>query len=79
MSVHFTKEHILARPDAGFYSQDKLTLLKRIFENACNDAHITDKIIRDELANKLLIAGKDFEDEDRLITFMKKAIAQLRR
>lgn len=79
MSVHFSKDSILARPDSGFYSPDKLTLLKRIFENACNDAHITEKPIRDELANKLLIAGKNFQDEDRLITFMKKAIAQLRR
>lgn len=79
MSVHFSRESILARPDSGFYSPDKLTLLKRVFENACNDAHITEKPLRDELAKKLLIAGKDFEDEDRMIMFMKKATAQLRR
>ena len=35
MIIHFSKERISARPDAGYYSPEKLTLLKRIFENAC--------------------------------------------
>lgn len=79
MSIHFTKESIFARPDSGYYSPEKLTLLKRIFENACKDAGITEKAIQDDLAIKLLLAGKTFEDEDRLIKLMKNAIANLRR
>lgn len=79
MSVLFDKNSISARPDAGYYSPEKLTLLKRIFENACKEADVRDKETRDSLANQLLVAGKTFEDENALIEFMKKAIAQSRR
>jgi hypothetical protein len=78
MSVHFCKESISAQPDTGYYSPEKLTLLKRIFDSACKEAGIADKAIWDDLANKLLVAGKTFVDEDRLIEFMKKAIVHLR-
>ena len=78
MSIHFSKESISARPDNGYYSPEKLTLLKRIFDSACKEARITDKAIRDNLASKLLVAGKTFVDEDRLIEFMKKTIGHLR-
>ncbi len=79
MSIHFSKENISARPDSGYYSPEKLTLLKRIFDTSCKEAGITIKAVRDDLAIKLLIAGKNFESEDKLIELMKKSIAQLRR
>lgn len=77
MSIHFSKESISARPDSGYYSPEKLAILKRIFDKACKDARITDKSIRDSLASKLLGAGRIFDSEDILIEFIKKAIAKL--
>ena len=79
MSILFSKESILARTDSGYYSPEKLTLLKRIFDNTCKEAGIADKATRDELASKLLVAAKTFVDEDSSIEFMRKAIAHLRR
>ena len=78
MNIHFSKDSISARPDCGYYSPEKLNLLKRIFDTACKEAHVTEKAIRDDLANKLLTAGKTFEDEDRLTEFMKNAVTELR-
>ena len=75
MSIHFSKESISARPDSGYYSPEKITLLKRIFDNACNKAEIVEQHQRDCLALKLLAAGKNFEDEAALIDLVKRSIA----
>jgi len=75
MSIHFSKDSIFARPDSGYYSPEKVTLLKRIFDNACNKARITEQHQRDFLAQKLLAAGKNFEDEAALIDVVKRSIA----
>ena len=79
MSVHFSKERISARPDAGYYSPEKLTLLKRIFDNVCKTAGIIEQRERDSIADDLIVAGKTFRDEAALIEFTKKAIAKFRR
>lgn len=79
MSLHFSKENILARPDSGYYSPEKITLLKRIFDNACKNAGIIEQRERDSLASKLLVAGKTFEDEAALIEFAKRSISSYRR
>ena len=79
MSIHFSKERISTRPDSGYYSPEKLTLLKRIFDNACNTAGIIEQHERDSIADGLLVAGKTFRDEAALIEFTKKAIAKYRR
>ena len=75
MSIHFSKESISARPDSGYYSPEKITLLRRIFDNACNKAKIVEQHQRDFLALKLLAAGKNFEDEAALIGLVKRSIA----
>ena len=79
MSIHFSKDSILARADSGYYSPEKVTLLKRIFDNACNKARITDQHQRDFLAQKLLAAAKNFQDEAALTNLMRKSIANYRR
>ena len=79
MSVHFSKERISARPDAGYYSPEKLTLLKRIFDNVSKTAGIIEQGERDSIADDLIVAGKTFRDEAALIEFTKKAIAKFRR
>ena len=79
MSIHFSKEGISARPDSGYYSPEKLTLLKRIFDNACNTAGIIEQGERDSIVDGLLVAGKTFRNEDSLIEFTKKAITKFRR
>ena len=75
MSIHFSKESISARPDSGYYSPEKITLLRRIFDNACNKAKFVEQHQRDFLALKLLAAGKNFEDEAALIGLVKRSIA----
>lgn len=75
MSIHFSKESISARPDSGYYSPEKITLLKRIFDNACNKAGIVEQNQRDFLAQKLLAAGKNFENEAALIDLVRRSIA----
>ena len=77
MSIHFAKESISARPDSGYYSPEKLALLKRIFDKACKNSCVTDQSIRDNLASKLIGAGRIFDSEDVLIEVIKKAIAKL--
>ena len=79
MSIHFSKDSIFARPDSGYYSPEKITLLKRIFDNACKNAGIIEQHQRDFLARKLLAAGKIFEDEAALIDLTKRSIASYRR
>jgi hemoglobin-like flavoprotein len=79
MSIHFSKDSIFARADSGYYSPEKVTLLKRIFDNACNKARITEQHQRDFLAQKLLAAAKNFQDEAALTNLMKKSIANYRR
>ena len=69
----------MARADSGFHSPEKVTLLKRIFDNACNKARTTEQHQRDFLAQKLLAAAKNFQDEAALTNLMKKSIANYRR
>ena len=78
MSIHFSKDSIFARADSGYYSPEKVTLLKRIFDNACNKAKITEQHQRDFLAQKLLAGAKNFQNEAALIDLMKKSIANYR-
>jgi hypothetical protein len=79
MSIHFSKVSILARADSGYYSPEKVTLLKRILDNACNKARVTEQHQRDFLAQKLLAAAKHFQDEAALTDVLKKSIANYRR
>ncbi len=78
MSIHFSKDSITARPDSGYYSPEKITLLRRIFDNACNKAEIVEQNQRDFLALEVLAAGKNFENEAALIDLLKRSIASYR-
>ena len=75
MSRFLTPQSVAARPDAGYFSPEKLVMLKRIFDAACKEASITAKDERDAIAIKLLVASKTIDDEVSLIVVMKDAIA----
>jgi hypothetical protein len=77
LSIHFTKGSKSERYYSGYYGPVKLFLLKRVFENACKEATIIDKDLRDTLAGQLLMAARAFEDEPNLVEFMQKAIADV--
>ena len=81
MTTKFTLESIALREDASYFSPEKLALLKRIFDLACEEAEIPSdaKDKRDELAIRMLVASKITEDEPSLIAFAQKVIAEFRR
>lgn len=68
-----------ARPDASYFSPEKLAMFKRIFDAACKEASITAKDERDAIAIELLVASKTSDDEAALIAVVKEAIAGYRR
>ena len=75
MSKVLTPESVAARPDASYFSPEKLAMLKRIFDSVCNEENIVSEKQRDELAANLLEASKFSRDENTLIAVMKYDIA----
>jgi hypothetical protein len=79
MSRFLTPQSVAARPDASYFSPEKLAMFKRIFDAACKEANITAKDERDAIAIKLLEAGKTSDDEATLIAVVKDVIAGYQR
>lgn len=79
MSKFLTPESVATRPDASYFSPERLAMLKRIFESVCNEENIVSEEQRDELAANLLEASKLTGDEKTLIAVMKYDIAGYRR
>jgi hypothetical protein len=79
MSKILTPESVATRPDASYFSPERLEMLKQIFESVCNEENIVSKEHRDDLAFKLLMASKSTDDEGTLIAAMKRAIAGYRK
>jgi hypothetical protein len=75
MSKFLTPESVATRPDASYFSPEKLAMLKRVFDAACKEASITAKDERDAIAIELLVASKASDDEATLIAVVKEAIA----
>jgi hypothetical protein len=79
MSKVLTPESVATRPDASYFSPEKLAMLKRIFDAACKEASITATDERDAIAIELLVASKTSDDEATLIAVVKEAIAGYQR
>jgi len=79
MSKFLTPESVAARPDASYFSSERLAILKRIFDAVCKEENIVSDVQRDELAANLLEAGKFTRDEQTLIAVMKFDIAGFRK
>jgi hypothetical protein len=79
MSKILTPESVATRPDASYFSPEKLAMLKRVFDAACKEASITAKDERDAIAIELLVASKASDDEATLIAVVKEAIAGYQR
>jgi hypothetical protein len=78
MTTPFLENWNSGRIDSSYYSPERLTLLKRIFDNTCTNSCIPDGEMRDYLASELLVAGQSYMDEDKLILFMNTTIGRLR-
>ena len=79
MSKVLTPESVATRPDASYFSPEKLAMLKRIFDSACKEERIVSNELRDKLAANLLLASKHVDDEVTLIAIMKDDIASYRK
>ena len=79
MSKFLTPESVATRPDARYYSPERLALLKRIFDAVCEEENIVSEEQRDELAVNLLEASKLTSDERTLVAVMKYDIAGYRK
>ena len=79
MSKFLTSESVAARPDASYFSPEKLAMLKRILESVCKKENIVSEEQRDELAVNLLEASKFSRDEKTLVAVMKYDIAGFRK
>jgi hypothetical protein len=78
MSKVLTPESVATRPDASYFSPERLAMLKRIFDSVCEEENITSTEQRDELAINLLSASKITNDEGTLIAVAKEVIRQFR-
>jgi hypothetical protein len=58
MSKVLTPESVAARPDASYFSPQRLAMLKRIVDAVCKEENIHSAEQRDELAANLLEAGR---------------------
>ena len=79
MSKVLTPESVATRPDASYFSPEKLAMLKRIFDAACTEKHIVSKENRDKLAANLLLASKHVDDEATLIAVIRDDIASIQK
>ena len=79
MSKVLTPESVATRPDASYFSSERLAMLRRIFDAVCKEENIVSEQQRDELAANLLEAGKFTRDEGTLIAVMKYDIAGYRK
>jgi hypothetical protein len=79
MSRILNPENVATRPDASYFSPERLAILKRIFDSFCKQENITSEVQRDELATNLLEAAKFTRDEQTLIAVMKYDIAAYRK
>ena len=79
MSKILTPESVATRPDASYFSPERLKMLKRIFDAVCKEENIVSEVQRDELAANLLEASKLTRDEGTLIAVMKYDIAGFRK
>lgn len=75
MSKVLTPENVATRPDAAYFSPERLKKLKRIFEAVCKDENVTSEELRDYLAKNLLEAATFTIDERTLADVMKYDIA----
>ena len=75
MSKFLTPESVATRPNATYFSSEKLEKLKRIFDAVCTEENVTSEELRDYIAKNLLEAATFTIDERTLADVMKYDIA----
>ena len=81
MDMPFTFENAVVRRQAGYFSPERLTTLKNIFETVCDEAAIPADASgdRDALATKILVTSETIESEMMLVlTAMQTAMDRRR-
>ena len=81
MDMPFTFESAVVRRPAGYFSPERLTTLKNIFETVCDEAAIPPDASsdRDALATKILVAGETITSEMVLVLTAMHVAMGLRR
>ena len=81
MDMPFTFENAVVQRRAGYFSPERLTTLKNIFETVCVEAGIPHDASgdRDALATKILVAGETIESEMMLVLTAMQAAMDCRR
>jgi len=69
MDMPFVFEDAVVRHPVGYFSPDRLTTLKNIFETVCDEAAIPPDASsdRDALAAKILVTSETIESEMMLV------------
>ena len=80
MNKRFAVGDRLVGRQAGYFSPERLTTLKMIFEAVCAEAAIPSdaKGERHALATRLLVAGETIESDMMLVVAAMKAVADHR-
>ena len=81
MDMPFSFESAVVRRPAGYFSPERLTTLKNIFETVCDEAAIPPDASsdRDALATKILVAGETITSEMVLVLTAMHVAMGLRR
>ena len=81
MDMPFTFESAVVRHQAGYFSPERLTALKNIFETVCDEAAIPADASddRDALATKILLTSETTESEMMLVLTAMQAAMDRRR
>ena len=81
MDMPFTFENAVVRRPGGYFSPERLTTLKNIFETVCDEAAIPvdARSDRDALATKILVAGETINSEMMLVFTAMQAALDSRR
>ncbi len=80
MGEIFSNELISSQEDDGYYTPEKLSELKLIFERACLLAGMPPKVglQRDEMAMLILVGSKIYKDEELLVQAALRVIVKSR-
>ena len=81
MDMPFTFENAVVRRPVGYFSPERLTTLKKIFETVCDEAAIPADAIddRDALATKILVTSETTQSDMMLVLAAMQSAMDRRR
>ena len=68
-----TSNHrITSQPGVGYFNPERLSVLKRVFDEVCSEFNVAPGLAQDDLAHNIVQAGKTAADEKALKRIAKK-------